>query len=391
MPEVSLEQVSKTYTGGVKGVADLSLTVADGECLVLVGPSGCGKTTTLRLIAGLDTPSTGLVRLGGQVVNDVPSWRRGVALAFQRPALYPHWTVRANLGMGLVLSRGPGWAHRLAAVVLPNLRRRYRQWRVETANRIQETARVLDLEDLLDRRPATLSGGQQQRVALGRALVRQPAVLLLDEPLSNLDAGQRLELRRQLLLLHRRIPATMVYVTHDPGEAMALGERVAVLRDGVLQQVGRPRDVYNRPCNRFVAGFLGWPPMNFLEGDLVREAGRLRLQSTAGSLHLPNDWSDCSADSGVLGIRPESVQLMAREADHTPRDHPSLEMVISLIEPQGPFSLVRLISEKWEVTAVARRPELREGQKVTVVFRLEQAHLFDRITGLALVAGYHTG
>src|SRR5262245_34433799 len=263
MAEVALGGVSKQYPGGVEALRDLTLTVADGELVVLVGPSGCGKTTTLRLIAGLETPTRGTLRIGGRVVNDLPPRERDVAMVFQRPALYPHLSVRDNLAFGLRMRRGGfpllGWNRRADEVV---------------RDRVARAARMLELDDVLDRLPGQLSGGQQQRVALGRAVVREPAAFLLDEPLSNLDARLRTEMRRELHLLHRRLRATMIYVTHDQTGALPPGDRLVVLHRGVAQQADAPLAVYERPANRFVAGFIGWPPMNFMDGQLVGQDGR---------------------------------------------------------------------------------------------------------------------
>jgi multiple sugar transport system ATP-binding protein len=262
MAEVALEKVGKTYPGGIAALRDVSLRIEDGELVALVGPSGSGKTTLLRLIAGLETPTGGTIRIGDRIVNDVPPHRRDVAMVFQRPALYPHLSVRANLGFGLFLRQG--LFRRTGVPPVP-----------PTEERIASIARQLGLEDILDRRPATLSGGQQQRVALGRALVRRPAVFLLDEPLSNLDTRLRLEMRRELHLLHRRFRTTIIYVTHDQDEAMSLGQRIVVLDQGLVRQAGSPQELYDRPSDRFVAGFLGWPPMNLLDGELVMVDDRL--------------------------------------------------------------------------------------------------------------------
>ncbi len=315
MAEVALEQVGKTYPGGIEAVRDISLRVDDGELIALVGPSGSGKTTLLRLIAGLETPTAGVLRIGDRVVNEVPPHRRDVAMVFQRPALYPHLSVRANLGFHLTLRQGGRWRNRFGSQ--PALR--------ENAAEIDNVARQLGLEDVLDRRPDTLSGGQQQRVALGRALVRKPAVFLFDEPLSNLDARLRLEMRRELHLLHRRLRATMIYVTHDQDEAMTLGERVVVLDQGVIRQVDRPQTLYDRPADRFVAGFLGWPPMNFLDGELASGGRKPPVgDEITGGLHPPlafrnrdvclvtsrrPDWRPFVGRPLTLGIRAEDVGL----------------------------------------------------------------------------------
>jgi multiple sugar transport system ATP-binding protein len=373
MALVALEKVGKTFPGGVTAAREVSLRVEDGELLALVGPSGSGKTTLLRLIAGLETPTTGTIRIGDRIVNALPPYRRDVAMVFQRPALYPHLSVRANLAFGLKLRRR-GW-------------RRWLPWdkgntAIET--RVQEAAQQLGLTDALERRPATLSGGQQQRVALGRALVRRPAVFLLDEPLSNLDAPLRLELRRELHLLHRRFRATMIHVTHDQDEAMALGERVAVLDQGVVRQVDRPQALYDRPCDRFVAGFLGWPPMNLLDGELRTVEDRLSFASRDMRLVCSSrpDWRSFAGRPLTLGIRPENISLAEGPGEKR------LSMEVRLVERLGPVQLVTLAAASWTVTArLAATPAIDEGATVFAAFDLTRAHLFDPATGRALGHG----
>jgi multiple sugar transport system ATP-binding protein len=392
MADVVLEQVSKTYPGGVRAVADLSLAARDGELLVLVGPSGCGKTTTLRLIAGLEAPTAGLVRIGGRPVNDVPPWQRDVALAFQRPALYPHLTVGANLAFGLALYQGRGWLRRLAACcVSAAARQQARGQRLDRKRRVHEAARTLGLEELLGRYPAQLSGGQQQRVALGRALVRRPAVFLLDEPLSGLDARHRTELRRQLLLLHRRLQATMIYVTHDPVEAMTLGDRVAVMSAGAVEQVDRPLTVYRQPGSRFVAGFLGWPPMSFLHGEVVAGPGGAAFVGGGGTIPPPPgsaDWSGYAGQPLTLGIRPEDVIIRADG-----KAGPTLVGTVALVEPLGRFVLVTCTAAGWRLAGMLAvgEPTPLEGQNVMAYLDLTQAYLFDRRSGRTLLAGSGTG
>jgi putrescine transport system ATP-binding protein len=302
MAEVTLEQIGKTYPGGVEAVRGVNLRVADGELVVLVGPSGSGKTTLLRLIAGLETPTTGVLRIGDHVVNDVPPHRRDVAMVFQRPALYPHLSVWANLGFSLKLRRGVFWRRWLG---------RRRQKEDEKAEeRILAVAGQLGLENVLERRPATLSGGQQQRVALGRALVRRPAVFLLDEPLSNLDARLRLDMRRELHLLHRRLRATMIYVTHDQDEAMALATRIAVMDRGQVAQVGTPGEIYEFPRSRFVADFVG--TTNLFEGTVSScEPGLIRVQcaETGGELLVDDGGSFTVGQRVWVALRPEKVRL----------------------------------------------------------------------------------
>lgn len=290
MASVVLQYVEKVYPHGVRAVDGLCLDVADGELVVLVGPSGCGKTTTLRLIAGLETATRGVIAIGGRTVNHLPPHERNVAMVFQNPALYPHLTVRGNMAFPLKL-RG--------------------MRKAEIQRRVGEAARVLGMEQLLDRKPSQLSGGQGQRAALGRALVRDPACLLLDEPLSQLDGPLRLELRAEIQRIHRQLGRTIVYVTHDQHEAMALGGRVAVMWQGRIQQLGPPDELQRRPANRFVAGFLGSPPMVYVEGRLVWEADRLWFDSRAGRIALPASAAQTLASranaSVVLGVRPENL------------------------------------------------------------------------------------
>jgi multiple sugar transport system ATP-binding protein len=252
MAQIGLEHVDKVYPGGVKGVDDLSLAIADGEFMVLVGPSGCGKSTALRSIAGLEDISAGTITIGERVVNDLPPKDRDIAMVFQNYALYPHMTVEQNLAFGLQQRKTP---------------------KDEIRRRVTEVAKMLGLEDYLKRKPAALSGGQRQRVAMGRAIVREPQAFLMDEPLSNLDAKLRVSMRASLSQLHERLGVTTVYVTHDQVEAMTLGQRVCVLRDGKLQQVDTPQALYNAPVNLFVAGFIGSPAMNFTTAELVRDGG----------------------------------------------------------------------------------------------------------------------
>jgi multiple sugar transport system ATP-binding protein len=383
MAQVALEKVGKTFPGGVVALRDVSLRIEDGELLALVGPSGSGKTTLLRLIAGLESPTTGIIRIGDRIVNDMPPYRRDVAMVFQRPALYPHLSVRDNLAFGLKRRRwwigGDGKAAIHARVV--------------------ETAQQLGLADVLERRPATLSGGQQQRVALGRALVRQPAVFLLDEPLSNLDARLRLEMRRELHLLHRRIRATIIHVTHDQDEAMSLGERVVVLDRGGVRQVDRPQVLYDRPSDRFVAGFLGWPPMNLLDGELA--SGACERPGEPEGLHPPlafrnqdvclvstnrPDWRPLVGRPLTLGIRPEDIRLADGPGEGR------LAMQVRFVERLGPVQLVTLAAAGWTGAArLAATPPIEEGAKVFAAFDLTRAHLFDPATGLALCHGRSEG
>jgi multiple sugar transport system ATP-binding protein len=367
MAEVALEHVSKHYAPGVAALDDLTLTVADGELVVLVGPSGCGKTTTLRLIAGLETLTSGTIRIGGKLVSDLPPRLRDVALVFQRPTLYPHLNVGDNLAFGVRLREGG---------TLTRWLRRGSTSDEDLAKRVRETAELLGLSDLLRRRPSQLSGGQQQRVALGRALVRRPAVFLLDEPLSNLDPSLRHEMRRELHLLQRRLRATMVYVTHDQVEAMTLGDRVVVLDRGKVQQVGRPLDLYERPANRFVAGFIGWPPMNFLDGRLVRHDGGSALAVGGRELPLPGASGAYNEGEITAGIRPE--HLTVGEENGWP-------MEVVLVEPLGSATLVTLGWDGLQLLALAGgRPSFSERQAFKVGIDVKHLYLFDRSSGRAL-------
>jgi ABC-type sugar transport system ATPase subunit len=385
MAAIAFQELTKVYPNGVKAVEGLNLRVGGGELLVLVGPSGCGKTTILRLIAGLEMPTSGTLRFNGEDVGRLAPARRDVAMVFQRPALYPHLSVRENLAFALRL-RQPGLLVRL-------LRPTAAADAAEINERVAEAARLLGLEAVLDRRPAQLSGGQQQRVALGRALVRRPRVLLLDEPLSNLDTSLRGELRRELHLLHRRFPATMLYVTHDPQEALALGERVAVLKAGRLLQVDRPEALYQRPESTFVAQFVGGP-MNFFDGVLVQDASGSAFILADWRLPLPAPpgarWAVANGQAVTLGLRAQDV-VVGGEAPPAGTWW-TLEMRALLSEWTGPDALVTLESDAGGASCLrmqgcqtcGKECKIRAGDTVTVRARLDRAYLFDRTTGAAL-------
>jgi len=359
MARVSLDRVSKVYPNGHVGVAEATFEIADGELLVLVGPSGCGKTTLLRMIAGLETISSGTLSIGDRVVNEVSPKDRDIAMVFQNYALYPHMTVAENLAFGLRL-RGKSKA--------------------EIDERIAQAAKQLELEHRLDALPAALSGGQRQRVALGRALVREPKVFLLDEPLSNLDAKLRLSMRVEIARLHRQLGATMIYVTHDQVEAMTLGQRIVVLNGGQIQQIDTPMRLYEKPANLFVAGFLGSPSMNLLRGPL-RHGHGWQLETPHGELRLGTldaqspallPWIDREV---VLGVRPEDLRPAA-EADAT------LSATLEVTEPVGNEIFLNL--RRGEQTLVSRVPPgaLPEtGSVMHFDMALDRLHLFDPTSG----------
>lgn len=361
MASVSLEQVSCVFRHRrelVRAVENLSLDIADGEFVVLLGPSGCGKTTTLRMVAGLESPSEGAIRIDGQVVNRVSPKDRDVAMVFQSYALYPHMTVFKNLAFGLEMRRTP---------------------KVEIERRVQEVARRLGIDGLLDRRPAALSGGEKQRVALGRAVVRKPRVFLFDEPLSNLDVSLRLRARTELRTLHRELRATVLHVTHDQEEAMTLGDRIAVLRDGRLQQFGSPQDIYRRPANRFVAGFVGTPPMNLIPGELLRRDGRLCFSSGFGSLELPSSAASLngppSATRVVLGIRPQSISVGANGA--ADQDCVVRGCIIRRVEPLGDCVNIHAVLPDGTVWVVRGPADFSQNEScVTMGMNLRDVHLF---------------
>ena len=340
MAAVTLERLRKTHPNGYVAVADVSLDISDGELLVLVGPSGSGKSTVLRLIAGLDAPTAGRVTLGGHDVTGLPPQDRDLAMVFQSYALYPHKTVRENLVFGLRVRRLP------AAVI---------------AERVQRAAAALGIEALLDRRPAQLSGGERQRVALGRAVVREPRAFLLDEPLSNLDPRLRASTRAELALLHRRLNATMIHVTHDQEEALTLGNRIAVMRSGAIEQIGAPMDVYQQPANTFVAEFIGTPAMNLLP------PGTLAWQP----------------EGSIAGIRPHDVEVVPLDdADDTAR--------VEVLEPLGSTLLLhaRLNRRPDLLVRVVVSSDARTGVDATIGLRLrrDRLHLFDAATGRAVRA-----
>ncbi len=360
MAQVILDGVRKVYPGGMEAVKDMSLEIQDEEFIVLVGPSGCGKTTTLRMIAGLEEISGGKITIGNRVINDVPPKDRDIAMVFQNYALYPHMTVYKNMAFGLKLRKYP---------------------KNEIDRRVNEAAKMLGIGELLDRKPKQLSGGQRQRVALGRAIVRVPKAFLFDEPLSNLDAKLRVETRAELKRLHRRLQTTTIYVTHDQEEAMTLGDRIVVMNNAVVHQVGRPLDIYDRPVNRFVAGFLGTPPMNFINGKIVESGGRLGFNEGSNKLVFPADWTERLAPyrdkEMVLGIRPENFS--------TKPDGPfagegnSLKIRVEVVEPLGDKIdvYVSIPSNDHIVCRIDARSGLKEGDELVMYTDVSRLHVFE--------------
>ena len=358
MAEVEFRDVSRRYAGGVLALNGLNLTVADGEFLILVGPSGCGKSTALRLLAGLDKPTSGDIRIGGTVVNGLAPGQRDIAMVFQNYALYPHMSVYRNLAYGLRQRRTP---------------------RAEIERRVRETAELLQISELLHRKPGQLSGGQRQRVAMGRALVRKPQAFLLDEPLSNLDAKLRNQVRGDLKRLHRELPVTSIYVTHDQVEAMTLGDRLCVMAGGEVQQIGTTDDIYNRPANTFVAAFMGSPPMNLIPADI-----------RSGTLHIGGEVVTAvpSPDGPVtVGVRPEHLQLHMSYADGM------VPATVDFVEPLGSHVLVTALVDvrgaelpgaSAETRVIVQAPagtELESGTRIGLAMPPERTYFFDAETG----------
>jgi multiple sugar transport system ATP-binding protein len=362
MARIALEHVDKTYPNGYVAARDLSLEAADGELLVLVGPSGSGKSTVLRLMAGLERVSDGVIRIGDRDVTDLPPQQRDIAMVFQNYALYPHMTVRDNLAFGLNIRKQP---------------------RDMINDRVSAVAASLGLEPLLERKPAQLSGGQRQRVALGRAIVREPLAFLFDEPLSNLDAQLRVETRVELSRLHRKLGATMVYVTHDQSEALTLGDRIAVLKEGVLQQVATPMELYEKPANKFVAGFIGSPAMNFFKGVLVRTGGEGMCTFRGADLTIGVACRPSADGSAILGVRPQRLEI----TDASASGEGTLRAEVGVVEPMGNEQIVYVTLPGGEraVAVAPVQPRITAGDNVTIRVRPEGLHVFDAASGARVV------
>ena len=369
MASLSLRHIYKKYPVGVTAVSDFNLEVKDKEFLVLVGPSGCGKTTTLRMIAGLEEITEGELFIGDRLVNDVAPKDREIAMVFQNYALYPHMSVFENMAFGLKLNKVP---------------------KEKIKRLVEEAARVLDITHLLDRKPKALSGGQKQRVALGRAIVREPKVFLLDEPLSNLDAKLRAAMRTELTKLHKRVGTTFVYVTHDQVEAMTMATRIVVMKDGLIQQVDTPQKLYDYPCNIFVAGFLGTPQMNFINGTLVARGDDVYFDFQNVSLKLPEEKAKAEelkeyiGKEVVIGLRPEAISDVAETVEANP-DY-SFEVNVDVTELMGAEIYLYLTVGDPEdeptslIARVSSRSQSRAGDKIKISFDMSRFHIFDKDT-----------
>ncbi len=364
MASVSLRHIYKKYPGGVTAVSDFNLEIKDKEFLVLVGPSGCGKTTTLRMIAGLEEITEGELFIGDQLVNDVAPKDRKIAMVFQNYALYPHMTVFENMAFGLKLNKTP---------------------KEEIKRRVEEAARILDITHLLDRKPKALSGGQKQRVALGRAIVRNPKVFLLDEPLSNLDAKLRAAMRTELTKLHNRVGTTFIYVTHDQVEAMTMATRIVVMKDGLIQQVDTPQNLYDSPCNLFVAGFIGTPQMNFINGTLTKKGEDMYFNFEDKSIKMPAEKANNPAlkdyidQEVVVGLRPECIHDAPAQVEAFTDSQ--VEAFVDVTELMGAEIYLYLTIGETNLTArVSSRSTSRAGDTIKVAFDTSRIHVFDKDT-----------
>ena len=364
MASLSLKHIYKKYPGGVTAVSDFCLEIKDKEFLILVGPSGCGKSTTLRMIAGLEEISEGELFIGDKLVNDVAPKDRDIAMVFQNYALYPHMTVFDNMAFGLKLRKTP---------------------KEEIKRRVEEAARILDITHLLDRRPKALSGGQKQRVALGRAIVRNPRVFLLDEPLSNLDAKLRATMRTELTKIHQRVGTTFIYVTHDQVEAMTMATRIVVMKDGLIQQVDTPQNLYDLPVNLFVAGFIGTPQMNFVNCTLEKKGEDIYATFGVNSLKLPAEKANDPAvkeyigKDVVMGIRPECIHDEPMYLSSMPDS--VIETDVEVTELMGAEIYLYLVAEEQNLIArVSSRSTARAGDVIKVAIDMSRVHLFDKDT-----------
>lgn len=368
MASLSLKNINKVYPNGFHAVKDFNLEIADKEFIIFVGPSGCGKSTTLRMIAGLEEISSGELWIGDKLVNDVEPKDRDIAMVFQNYALYPHMSVYDNMAFGLKLRKTP---------------------KDQIDKLVHEAAQILGIESLLERKPKALSGGQRQRVAMGRAIVRNPKVFLMDEPLSNLDAKLRVQMRIEISKLHQNLQTTIIYVTHDQTEAMTLGTRIIVMKDGIVQQVDTPQNLYDRPNNLFVAGFMGSPQMNFVDAKVVKNGSDVVLMFGAHSIKLPDAKMKKIIDGGyidkevTIGIRPEDIHDEEVFINNSPNSTFNAE--VKVYELLGAEVLLYLEIEQFDVTArVNPRTTARPGDVIKVAMDLSKMHIFDKETSLVI-------
>ena len=368
MASLSLKNVCKVYPNGFVAVKDFNLEIADQEFIIFVGPSGCGKSTTLRMIAGLEEISSGELWIGDKMVNDVEPKDRDIAMVFQNYALYPHMSVYDNMAFGLKLRKVP---------------------KAEIDKAVHEAAKILDIEHLLDRKPKALSGGQRQRVAMGRAIVRSPKVFLMDEPLSNLDAKLRVQMRVEISKLHKRLQTTIIYVTHDQTEALTLGTRIVVMKDGVMQQVATPIDLYTKPCNMFVAGFIGSPQMNFIDCKVVKDGDDVKLEFGTYSVKLPEGKAEKLVEGGyidkdvIMGIRPEDIKdeeiYVNNGTDNV------LEATVKVYEMLGAEVFLYFTVEGFDITVrVNPRTTARPGDTIKIALDTSKIHVFDKETEVTI-------
>ena len=369
MASVQLKNVCKKYPNGYEAVKDFNLDIQDKEFIIFVGPSGCGKSTTLRMVAGLEDISSGELIIDGKVMNDVEPKDRDIAMVFQNYALYPHMSVYDNMAFSLKLKKVP---------------------KEEIDKKVRDAARILDLEKLLDRKPRALSGGQRQRVAMGRAIVRSPKVFLMDEPLSNLDAKLRGQMRVEISKLHQRLGSTIIYVTHDQTEAMTLGTRIVVMKDGIVQQIDTPQNLYDHPCNKFVAGFIGSPQMNMIAADAVEENGEVVLKFAGQNVVLNENRAKAVKAGGyigkkvVLGIRPEDIHDGAEALQKFAKS--SFDAEIKVYEMLGASALLYFnIEETGWVASVDARTTARTGDKIRLAMDTDKIHIFDYETEKTIV------
>lgn len=369
MSNLSLRHIYKVYEGNVTAVKDFNLEIEDKEFVVFVGPSGCGKSTTLRMIAGLEEISQGELYIGDKLVNDISPKDRDIAMVFQNYALYPHMTVFDNMAFGLKLRKVP---------------------KPEIEKKVKEAAKILDIDHLLDRKPKALSGGQRQRVAMGRAIVRNPKVFLLDEPLSNLDAKLRVQMRTEISKLHNKLQTTFIYVTHDQTEAMTLGTKLVVMKDGIVQQVDTPQHIYEHPINIFVAGFIGSPQMNFIDAKVVENGGSIGLLVEGDTIPLPQDKAEAVKKGGyvgkevIMGIRPENIdedpEFLEKHKDAI------IEAKVEVTELMGSETYIYLAKGKANLTArVAGTSKAKPGDVMKIGMNTSKIHVFDKETEQTLV------